>query len=157
MTTSRSRDTRTGGVMEAMVLPALERGGYEYFKQVDIGERLGGGKHVVDLVAYDEGGRGLVATPSDFGAQGEQPTHPELLDWLAQELIRSGWRLKSLHKLMMTSSVYMQSADFDSARAKVDPDNFLHWRRTRHSRETVRCAPVAARGARRWLPRALTA
>ncbi len=52
MTTSRSRDTRTGGVMEAMVLPALERGGYEYFKQVDIGERLGGGKHVVDLVMH---------------------------------------------------------------------------------------------------------
>jgi len=59
MTVSR-RDTRTGGVMEAMVLPALERGGYEYFRQVDIGERLGGGKHLVDLVAYDEGGRGFL-------------------------------------------------------------------------------------------------
>jgi hypothetical protein len=47
------RDTGTGAVMEAMVLPALERGGYEYFRQVDIGERLGGGKHVVDVVAYD--------------------------------------------------------------------------------------------------------
>jgi len=46
--------------MEAMVLPAIERGGYEYFKQVDIGERLGGGKHIVDLVAYDEGGRGFL-------------------------------------------------------------------------------------------------
>ncbi|MGE0056391.1 MAG: PD-(D/E)XK nuclease superfamily protein [Dehalococcoidia bacterium] len=62
MTASRSRDTRTGGVMEAMVLPALERGGYEYFKQVDIGERLGGGKHVVDLVAYDETGRGFLVS-----------------------------------------------------------------------------------------------
>jgi hypothetical protein len=61
MTASR-RDTRTGGVMEAMVLPALERGGYEYFKQVDIGERLGGGKHMVDLVAYDEGGRGFLVS-----------------------------------------------------------------------------------------------
>jgi len=47
------RDTGTGAVMEAMVLPALERGGYEYYRQVDIGERLGGGKHVVDVVAYD--------------------------------------------------------------------------------------------------------
>jgi hypothetical protein len=47
------RDTGTGAVMEAMVLPALERGGYEYFRQVDIGERLGGGKHIVDVVAYD--------------------------------------------------------------------------------------------------------
>jgi hypothetical protein len=55
-----SRDTRTGAVMEQMVLPALERGGYEYFRQIDIGERLGGGKHVVDLVAYDAAGRGFL-------------------------------------------------------------------------------------------------
>lgn len=48
--------------MEAMVLPALERGGYEYFKQVDIGFRLGGGKHLVDLVAYDAGGRGFLVS-----------------------------------------------------------------------------------------------
>jgi hypothetical protein len=54
------RDTTTGAVLEAMVLPALERGGYEYFRQVDIGERLGGGKHIVDLVAYDETGRGFL-------------------------------------------------------------------------------------------------
>jgi PD-(D/E)XK nuclease superfamily domain len=52
--------TTTGAVMEAMVLPAIERGGYEYFRQVDIGERLGGGKHIVDLVAYDEEGKGYL-------------------------------------------------------------------------------------------------
>ena len=52
--------TTTGAVMEAMVLPAIERGGYEYFRQVDIGERLGGGKHVVDVVAYDSTGRGYL-------------------------------------------------------------------------------------------------
>ena len=45
-----------------MVLPALERGGYEYFRQVDIGERLGGGKHIVDLVAYDEAGKGYLVS-----------------------------------------------------------------------------------------------
>jgi hypothetical protein len=56
------RDTRTGAVMEAMVLPALERGGYEYFRQIDIGERLGGGKHVVDLVAYNDVGRGFLVS-----------------------------------------------------------------------------------------------
>jgi hypothetical protein len=54
------RDTTTGAVMEAMVLPAIERGGYEYFRQVDIGERLGGGKHIVDLVAYNEAGTGYL-------------------------------------------------------------------------------------------------
>lgn len=58
--TAIRRDTGTGAVMEAMVLPALERGGYEYFRQVDIGERLGGGKHVVDVVAYDPEGQGYL-------------------------------------------------------------------------------------------------
>ena len=51
--TSVRRDTTTGGVLEQMVLPAIEHGGYEYFRQVDIGERLGGGRHIVDLIAYD--------------------------------------------------------------------------------------------------------
>jgi hypothetical protein len=94
-------------------------------------------------------GRGLVTTPSDFGAQGEPPSHPELLDWLAQELIRNGWRLKPMHKLMMTSAVYMQSADFDAARGKVDPDNVLHWRRTRHrlEGEVIRDAMLAVGGS----------
>jgi len=55
-------------------------------------------------------GRGIVATPSDFGAQGERPTHPELLDWLAKELVDSGWSLKHVHKLMMTSAAYRESA-----------------------------------------------
>ncbi len=72
-------------------------------------------------------GRGLVATPSDFGAQGERPTHPELLDWLASELIRGGWRLKPIHKLIMTSAVYMQTADDDAARSRLDPENALCW------------------------------
>ena len=54
------KGTTTGAVMEAMVLPALEQGGYEYFRQVDIGERLGGGKHIVDLVAYNAEGRGYL-------------------------------------------------------------------------------------------------
>ena len=53
-------------------------------------------------------GRGIVATPSDFGMRGEPPTHPELLDWLAGELIRNGWQLKPIHKLIMTSAVYQQ-------------------------------------------------
>ena len=51
--TAARRDTGTGAVLEQMVLPAIERGGYEYFRQMDIGERLGGGRHIVDLIAYD--------------------------------------------------------------------------------------------------------
>ncbi len=75
-------------------------------------------------------GRGIVATPSDFGRQGEPPTHPELLDWLAHDLVTHDWKLKRLHKLIMTSAVYMQSSDSDEARVKQDPDNQLLWRFT---------------------------
>jgi hypothetical protein len=74
-------------------------------------------------------GRGIVATPSDFGYQGDKPTHPELLDWLASELIAKGWRLKPIHKLIMQSAVYRQGSQFDKERARVDVDNRLHWRR----------------------------
>jgi hypothetical protein len=73
-------------------------------------------------------GRGLVATPNDFGASGERPSHAELLDWLAQDLVSHGWQLKRLHRLLMTSSVYLQAADFDEARAKIDRENTYYWR-----------------------------
>ena len=61
-------------------------------------------------------GRGIVATPNDFGFQGARPTHPELLDWLAQDLITHGWQLKRLHKLIMTSATYRQIATVERTR-----------------------------------------
>jgi hypothetical protein len=73
-------------------------------------------------------GKGLVRTPNDFGALGEPPTHPELLDFLAGELIRNGWRLKPIHKLIVTSAVYAQGGQTDAARLKADPQNHLWWR-----------------------------
>ncbi len=93
-------------------------------------------------------GRGLVATPSDFGTQGEKPTHPELLDFLAAELIREGWRLKPIHRLILTSDAYQQSTAFDESRAKVDPENLLRWRNTprRLEAEAIRDAMLAVSG-----------
>ncbi len=93
-------------------------------------------------------GRGIVATPNDFGVQGERPTHPELLDWLASELIARGWKLKSMHKLLMTSAVYMQSSQFDEADAKIDPENNYLWRITprRLEAEIVRDNLLAVSG-----------
>ncbi|HUR46622.1 MAG TPA: DUF1549 domain-containing protein [Candidatus Saccharimonadales bacterium] len=70
-------------------------------------------------------GQGLVATPNDFGAQGTKPTNIELLDWLASELIRNGWRLKPIHHLMMTSMVYQQTSEAEPAKLKMDPANGL--------------------------------
>jgi hypothetical protein len=75
-------------------------------------KRLTGGTHplvarvLVNRVWMHHFGRGIVATPADFGTQGERPSHPELLDWLADEFMAGGWRLKRLHKMIMTSTAY---------------------------------------------------
>lgn len=94
-------------------------------------------------------GQGIVATPSDFGSQGARPTHPELLDYLAGELIRNGWRLKPIHRLIMTSAVYQQSADCDRQHATADPENvwFGRWSRRRLEGEAIRDAMLAVSGA----------
>jgi mono/diheme cytochrome c family protein len=94
-------------------------------------------------------GRGIVGTPSDFGAQGERPTHPELLDFLATELIKNGWRLKPMHKLIMMSAAYMQSSDPDSQKVAADPENKLVWRRPRMrlEAETIRDVMLAVSGS----------
>ncbi len=100
-------------------------------------------------------GRGIVSTPNDFGAAGERPTHPELLDWLAGELIEGGWKLKRLHKLIMTSSMYMQSSDphailsgdasANESRMRIDPENRYWWRRSpqRLEAEAIRDSMLA--------------
>jgi hypothetical protein len=93
-------------------------------------------------------GRGIVATPSDFGAQGAPPSHPELLDWLAVELIQGGWRLKPIHKLIMTSAAYRQGSHVDESKASKDIENLLFWRqeRRRLEAEPIRDAMLATSG-----------
>lgn len=93
-------------------------------------------------------GRGIVATPSDFGTRGEAPSHPELLDWLANELVRHNWELKPIHRLILTSSAYRQGSAFRPDAAKIDPDNKLVWRhmRRRLEGEVIRDALLAASG-----------
>ncbi len=76
-------------------------------------------------------GTGLVRTPSDFGVRSDPPTHPELLDWLAKRFVEDGWSIKALHKRMMLSTVYQQSADVRPDLAKVDPENRLLGRQNR--------------------------
>src|SRR5262249_45888853 len=76
-------------------------------------------------------GRGLVGTPSDFGTMGEEPSNPELLDWLATELIRRGWSLKSMHRLIVTSATYRQSSRSTREGREADPDNLLWWHQNR--------------------------
>ncbi len=93
-------------------------------------------------------GRGIVETPNDFGVQGLPPTDPQLLDWLAVKLIENGWRLKPLHKLMMTTAAYMQSSAYNEAAAKADPQNYLLWRSNprRLEAEVIRDSMLAVSG-----------
>jgi mono/diheme cytochrome c family protein len=103
---------------------------------------------VVNRLWQHHMGRGIVGTPSDFGLQGERPTHPELLDWLAQQLIANGWRLKPIHKLIMTSAAYRQGTAFDMNKSRIDSDNRLCWRHTprRLEAEVIRDSLLAVSG-----------
>ena len=80
-------------------------------------------------------GNGLVRTPDDFGIRGAKPTHPELLDWLASELIRSGWSIKHLHRLILRSSAYQMSTANNAHAVEADPANTLLWRMNRRRME----------------------
>ena len=103
---------------------------------------------MVNRIWYHHFGRGIVATPSDFGTRGDPPTHPQLLDWLATQFIRDGWKLKSLHKLIMTSSVYMQAGENSDSGRMQDPENLLFWRRPsrRLEAEIIRDSLLAVSG-----------
>ncbi|HLJ95374.1 MAG TPA: PSD1 and planctomycete cytochrome C domain-containing protein [Gemmataceae bacterium] len=90
---------------------------------------------MVNRVWQHHFGKGLVATPSNFGAQGERPTHPELLDFLARRFIAAGWSLKTLHREIMLSATYQQSSRFEPHNYERDPDNKLLWRMNRRRLE----------------------
>ena len=93
-------------------------------------------------------GRGIVRTLEDFGYQGAQPTHPELLDWLAVEFMKMGWSMKQLHRLIVTSATYCQSSEVRPELAEKDPENVLLGRgpRFRIDAEEVRDAALRSSG-----------
>ena len=93
-------------------------------------------------------GLGLVSTASDFGARGDRPSHPELLEWLTAEFVRSGWSIKHLQRLILKSATYRQSSEFDSERAAIDPENRYLWRQrpVRLEAEVLRDAMLFAAG-----------
>ncbi|MBX3440074.1 MAG: DUF1553 domain-containing protein, partial [Planctomycetaceae bacterium] len=93
-------------------------------------------------------GTGLVKTAEDFGTQGERPSHPELLDWLATEFIRTGWDLKALHRQIVTSATYRQSSAASPDRMAADPENrrLARGPRFRMTAEMIRDLALAASG-----------
>jgi hypothetical protein len=93
-------------------------------------------------------GQGLVATPDNFGALGERPSNPPLLDWLAHRFVASGWSIKAMHRLIMLSSTYQMASDDNSRALQVDPENRLCWRMNiqRLEAEAIRDALLAVAG-----------
>jgi hypothetical protein len=91
-------------------------------------------------------GTGIVGTPENFGRTGDPPTHPELLDWLAVEFRESGWDVKHMFRLMLTSAAYRQSSEHDDLGDMIDPDNRLLWRGPsfRLDAEVIRDSALAA-------------
>src|SRR5205823_269470 len=89
-------------------------------------------------------GKGLVGTASDFGLRSDPPTHPELLDWLADCFVADGWSVKALHRLILLSDTYRQRSDDRPECVKVDPENRLLWKFNRQ-RLDLQARALAAR------------
>ena len=104
---------------------------------------------IVNRVWQHHFGRGLVRSASNFGFQGDKPTHPELLDWLASELVKDGWRLKPLHRLIMLSSAYRMAASPSPKSLAKDPTNDLlsHFDMRRLDAEEVRDSILTVNGS----------
>jgi hypothetical protein len=103
---------------------------------------------IVNRVWQHHFGEGLVRTPSDFGVMGERPTHPELLDWLANWFMENGWSLKKLHRLILTSNAYRMSKQWNADYAEKDPEDRLLWRMPyqRLEVEAIRDSALVASG-----------
>jgi hypothetical protein len=140
--------------MDPLKLPAKEPARPSTGRRLAFAHWLTDGRHpltarvLVNRVWMHHFGRGIVGTPGDLGFLGERPTHPELLDWLADEFVAGGWRLKRLHKLILTSRIYRQSSQRDSIKDKIDPDNRLvgRMRVRRLEAESVRDAMLTVSG-----------
>ncbi|MEZ5387849.1 MAG: PSD1 and planctomycete cytochrome C domain-containing protein [Prosthecobacter sp.] len=103
---------------------------------------------IVNRVWQYHFGKGISSTTSDFGRLGDKPSHPELLDWLTSEFIKSGWKLKTLHRLIMTSAAYQQGTASNKDALLKDPENRLLWRYSprRLDAEQARDSMLAASG-----------
>lgn len=103
---------------------------------------------LVNRLWHHHFGVGLVDTPNDFGFNGGRPSHLQLLDWLAAELVENGWRLKHLHRLIVTSSTYRQASNWNEFASHIDADNRLLWRKSlrRLEAETIRDAALHVAG-----------
>ena len=125
---------------EAPPTTAFQPRAIEAFPAVSTGRRLGFARWLVrpdnpltarvavNHIWLRHFGVGLVPTPADFGRNGRRPTHPELLDWLAAELMARNWSMKSIHRLILTSQTYRMASTGERVGLRIDPDNLWLWR-----------------------------
>jgi cytochrome c553 len=133
---------------ERPAVPPGSSGRLELARWIESKENPLTARVMVNRIWQHHFGRGLVATPSDFGTRGEPPTHPGLLDWLAARFIESGWSVKAMHRLMLLSRTYQLSSAHDDAGLARDPGNRLDWRhdRRRLDAEAIRDAILDVSG-----------
>ncbi len=119
-----------------------------WLTDVDAGAGALAARVIVNRLWHHHFGRGIVATVNDFGFQGDPPTHPELLEWLAADLVRHGWTLKRVHKLMVMSRTYRLAATPSESGKRLDVDNRLwhHRPRRRLEAEAIRDSLLAVGG-----------
>jgi cyclophilin family peptidyl-prolyl cis-trans isomerase len=139
---------RWAGRAPGSLLPQPRRALANWLTDIDGGAGRLVARVIVNRLWLHHFGEGLVRTPNDFGSQGDRPSNPELLDWLAGELIARGWHLKAIHRLMVTSTAYRQSSILDPEKSRVDPENRLFGRHLaqRLSAEAFRDALLAVGG-----------
>ena len=125
---------------EKVAMPEKQSGRLELARWIASAENPLTARVIVNRLWRWHFGRGIVPTPDNFGGLGEKPTHPKLLDHLARKFVESGWSVKSMHRLMMNSATYRQSAKADLALVEYDPENklFARWQRRRVESEVVR-------------------
>jgi hypothetical protein len=136
------------------VLPGLEAGESPRPNRLDLARWIVSDKNpltarvTINRIWQRHFGRGIVSTPENFGTQGEPPSHPELLDWLATEFVRQGWSLKAMHRLMVNSAAYRQSSNVTERLRETDPENILLARapRLRVEAEVVRDVALSVSG-----------
>ncbi len=147
-------ESTTRGVPAVLTPSGSDRSGTKGSGRLDLAKWLTDRKHpltarvTVNRIWRWHFGRGLVGSTDNFGALGERPTHPELLDWLATTFIDDGWSVKALHRRIMLSSTYQEASTFDEKAAAVDPEDRLHWRfrPRRLEAEAIRDAVLAVSG-----------
>lgn len=139
---------------ESAVIPPPEEGARSSGRRTALADWIASGENpltarvVANRVFQYHFGRGIVRSSNDFGYGGTPPTHPQLLDWLASELIDGDWRLKRLHKMVVMSNAYQMSSQPNEAGVAIDPENDLLWRFDirRLEAEEIRDAILAVSG-----------